>query len=327
MINSFNHINRLLVALAVTIFSLMAYAGHSTAATQTSSGITVSPAFQQVTILPDAQQKTLFFSITNNGSVAQSLSLSVADFNALNESGGLFFVGTIPSDLQKKYGLAKWVELPVKNLTVEPKQTAIVEASILNLPELEAGGHYGALMISIDSANSSNFTNKVGLHPIASSLLFVTKSGGDTHKLSLSKVVSNGNLFLLPSETTLSFSNNGNTHLTPRGIVTITDSKNNIVSKGIINEDSKIILPSNSRNYKVNLNRVSSGPSLGKYKLNVNFRFDGFDKYRTYQQSFMHISLPWIMALLAVTALLFFLIYRGASNYRSWNTPPKQKRK
>src|SRR4051794_27905573 len=75
----------------------------------TPKGITVSPALQQVSIPGDVKDEPITFAITNNEHTTQNLSLSVADFNTLDESGGLFFIGTNPTALQKKYGLAKWI--------------------------------------------------------------------------------------------------------------------------------------------------------------------------------------------------------------------------
>jgi hypothetical protein len=108
------------------------------------TGITISPAFQQVNILASETQHPLQFSITNNQSTAQNLSLSTADFGELSDTGGLFFVGTNPTQQQAKYGLAKWFSLDQSSLILAAHQTQVIRAEILNRTDLAGGGHYGA---------------------------------------------------------------------------------------------------------------------------------------------------------------------------------------
>lgn len=273
-------------------------------------GVTVSPAYQQVTIAPGETAHPVKFRITNNEPLTQTLDLSVQDFNTLGESGGLFFVGTNPTELQKKYGLAKWFSLPFKTLTLQPGQSQVVSGDVLNLPDLSPGGHYGALLLAERSGGTAAQANKITLHPIASSLMFVTKTGGDTHSLKLADVSSHHGLFDLPSSVTLRFQNDGNTHVIPRGLVTITDSSGKVFSKGIINEDSNIVLPQSFRQIYVPLDKVGGAHAIGRYQLRVDFRFDGFNQYREYRSSFIYI--PKFIAAIIVIVLVaaFFILIR-----------------
>jgi hypothetical protein len=307
--NAWRMVNRKrLAALLILLVSnsLSLAIGNNTLAQSNASpqGITVSPAFQMVQIPAGASQQPITFTITNNQPVAQKLDLSVADFNTLNESGGLFFVGTNPTALQKQYGLAKWVSLPANTVTVPARQTYKFQASILNLPTLSAGGHYGALMIALDNGTKPG-SNQVGLHPIASSLLFVTKLDGATYNLSLADVQFKHSLFSLPGNVTLRFQNTGNTHLIPRGVVTITGSKGQLVSKGIINPNSSVILPQAYRRYPITLHQLASAGNIGKYNLRVDFRFDGFDQFRSYQTNF------WILPSYILGLIILIILVLG----------------
>jgi hypothetical protein len=277
--------------------------------TPTPKGITLSPALESVKIQSTEPEHQLTFYITNHKNTPQTINIKTADFNTLDETGGLVFVGSNPTQLQKKYGLASWISLPQSTITVQPNQSANLTAFILNLPSLSSGGHYGALMLQLDgNSGSSSKSNEVSVQPIASSLLFVDKAGGDTHFLSLANVYATHNLFSLPSSVTLRFKNNGNTHLIPRGIITITDPSGKLVSKGVINENSGIILPETYRRYSVPLNKVASSTHPGKYKMHVDFRFDGYEQYRSYQTS-MFLLASWAVAALAVLIVLAALAY------------------
>jgi hypothetical protein len=266
-------------------------------------GVTISPAFQQVSINQDEAEHPVTFRITNNETAARTYDLSAADFNTLGESGGLFFIGTNPTELQKKYGLAKWFSLPEKTITVQPKQTFTLNAKIENLPDLSPGGHYGALMLSQNNQPSGG-QSRVSVHPIASSLMFITKLGGDTHKLDLSGVSLKHSLFTLPSGVTLRFQNTGNTHVVPRGIVTLSTPQGRLISRGVINEDSNIILPQTFRQYSVSLQKVSNAYAVGRYELNVSFRFDGIDQYRSYRQSFYIFPILTLVIILLIFSAL-----------------------
>jgi hypothetical protein len=261
------------------------------AASKLPTGITISPAFAQISIQATESEHPFQFQITNNQNYPVTLSLSSADFNALNDTGGLFFVGSNPTALQKKYGLTKWMSIPSSTITVPAKQTAKVEVSILNQDTLTSGGHYGAVMLSVaENTAASTSQNKISVQPVASLLLFVNKVGGDIYKLNLNNISITRSFFGLPSNTTLRFYNGGNTHLLPRGTINITNSGGKLVSRGIINENSNIVLPETYRRFSTPLIKTSGIGIMGKYKMDVNYRFDGYDQFRTYQTSFFVIA-------------------------------------
>jgi hypothetical protein len=266
------------------------------------TGITISPAFQQVNILASETQHPLQFSITNNQSTAQNLSLSTADFGELSDTGGLFFVGTNPTQQQAKYGLAKWFSLDQSSLILAAHQTQVIRAEILNRTDLAGGGHYGALLINL--GKDKVVPNKITVRPIASSLLFVNKVGGDTHSLKLLDAKASHSLFRLPSSVSLKFQNTGNTHVVPRGLVTITNPSGQLVSKGIVNQDSNIQLPQTSRIFDVTMQSISHSSSAGHYKLTVNYRFDGYANFRTYQTNFLLVPVTDLAALIILVVAL-----------------------
>jgi hypothetical protein len=301
-------IKRLLLA-GLAALVILSGRGHQALAAGP-SGVTVSPAFQQVSIAGGEAAHDINFTVINNEAVPQTFNLSVADFNTLGESGGLFFVGTNPTTLQKKYGLAKWVSLPQDSLTLQPGQSQTITAQVLNLPDLSPGGHYGALMLAAQSPGQAAGSNGVSIHPIASSLLFVTKVGGDTHALGLVKVSSDRNLLKLPSQVALRFHNTGNTHVIPRGVVKLTTAGGKVVSQGVINEDSNIILPETYRQIIVPLSKFDGGNAVTKYHLTVDYRVDGISLFREYRSSFWYIDNGFVAGIIIIAAAALVLAYK-----------------
>jgi hypothetical protein len=201
------------------------------------------------------------------------------------------------------YGLAKWLQLPQKSITLQPKQTQTIQDQILNLPDLSPGGHYGALMLQANNPGSSDVSNKVSVRPIASSLLFITKLGGDTHKLSLSGVIFSRTLFSLPKSVDLRFHNDGNSHVVPRGNVYLRTAGGKLISQGTVNEDSNLVLPETYRQLNVRLHETGGLVPSGKYSLQVDFRFDGIDIFRSYRQDF-YVLQPWTILLVVMILVL-----------------------
>jgi hypothetical protein len=323
---------RITAVLILALLGCFISVSKSTAQTPAKSpkGITLSPALIQTSIESTESEHQLNFQITNNKPVVQTIKISTADFNTLDESGGLVFVGTNPTNLQKKYGLAEWITLSTTSLTLEPGQTAKVSATITNQSTLSPGGHYGALMLTLDDLNQTNAQNKVSVHPIATSLLFVNKSGGDTHRLKLTNVNSSHNIFKLPSEITLRFYNDGNTHLTPRGTIEITDPRGKLVAKGIINENSNLLLPESYRKFSVPIKQISNSPFPGKYKITTNFRFDGYEQIRTYQTSQFLLTpllLLFVLSVVFIAVIAVLFLTKSRIHWAQIFTPKKPFKK
>jgi hypothetical protein len=297
---------------------------------QSPKGITLSPALVQATVQSTESEHQIVFHITNNEPTHQNIKISTADFNTLDESGGLVFVGTNPTHLQKKYGLAEWIALPNTSLSLEPGQTAEISATITNQSTLSPGGHYGALMLTLNDSSQSPTQNKVAVQPIATSLLFVNKVGGDTHRLKLTTVNSNHNIFKLPRDITLRFYNDGNTHLIPRGTIEITDPRGKLVAKGVINENSNLLLPETYRKFSVPLKQISNSVFPGKYKITTNFRFDGYDQIRTYQTSQFLLTpllLLFVLSVVLITIIVVLFLTKSRIHWAQIITPKKPVKK
>jgi hypothetical protein len=286
------------------------------------TGITISPALQEVSINADDSGRDIEFSLTNHYQTAKTVLLTTADFDTLQDTGGLFFIGSNPTELQKKYGLAAWLSLPEPAVVVPAGQTIVIKATVLNQPSLAAGGHYGSLSFSVVGENN-NAGNRVGIKPVASSLIFLTKHGGDTYRLKLDAVQAKHSLLSLPSSVDLKFENSGNTHLVPRGTIEITDSHGKLIKNGVINENSAIILPAKHRTLRVPLQQVSSPTLPGHYKMTVNYRFEGIDDFRTYQASFW-LATPSGLIVILIVLIGGFLAYFYL--FKSHKLPPKIKK-
>jgi len=266
-------------------------------------GVTISPAFQQVSIDANQPQLTFDFSITNNADVSYEFGLSVVDFGSLDETGGVLFVGNGSKALSYRYALSPWVTLEKDRVVVEPHATEKVPVTIDNKESLTPGGHYGAILVT-PTETGANAGRKVQIDQVASSLLFVKKLGGDVYRLELNKLRVRPHIFSLPGSIDVRFQNSGNVHVIPRGLVTLSDSRGRIVKRGIINADSGIVLPESFRSLTVPLEAVGSSWLPGRYKLTTTYRYDDQTSVRTVTSSFVYVNVGFVLLILLLVALV-----------------------
>ena len=240
-------------------------------------GITIYPTQKEIIISSGLVVANTAVTITNNTGARLSGTIKILDFNNLNESGGLFFAQDINSKGQ--YGLANWITLPNGYvISIANGQTLTFPVRIENRADLAPGGHYAAVVIT--SGNVAVGSAKAAFKQELASLLFVKKRGGELYGLQLDSL-SADSMESLPNVVSMSFKNTGNVHVTPRGYITVADPKGKVVSKGIINPDSTLALPSNNKTLKTLLQPVAASKLSGKYKLTAYYRYDDQTEFQT----------------------------------------------
>lgn len=293
----------LLVIFGVLVLGILRGDGNTAyaAPARKISGITISPAFQQIIVTKDQSEKTFDFEITNNTSEPYELSLSTVDFGSLDESGGVLFLGKADKALNYKYGLSQYVTLQQDRVVVEPKATAKVPVTITNKESLTPGGHYGAVLVS--PIQIGNRPTKVQVNQVISSLLFITKQGGEVYKLGLQSYELKTHLFSAPSSMDVRFQNAGNVHVIPRGMITITDPRGRIVKRGYLNEGSAIVLPETFRRLNVPLKTINTAWWPGLYHMTLTYHFDGQDTDQTKELTFTYVNGWYVVSMILLLAL------------------------
>jgi hypothetical protein len=266
-------------------------------------GFSVSPAYGELSVPDDKPQMSYSVKLTNSNATDQLFSLSTVDFGSLDENGGVAFLGVQTSELEHKYGLASWMQLPQTSMQVPAGKTVEVPVVIDNRPSLAPGGHYGAVLATALTAGSGA-KNSVGIKQVLSSLLLVTKQGGLRQHLGLVAQTSDASWWRLPGRVTQRFQNTGNVHLVPRGVVSVKDPFGKEVERTAINEDSKIVLPDSFRRLNSTLIPVGKGWMPGRYTLVASYRYDGTDSTTLVVQRFWYagMALVWLVVALAVLA-------------------------
>lgn len=265
------------------------------------SGITISPFIQKININQNDTKKTYNLNLKNNTPYQKEVDLTVEDFGSLNNTGGVLLEGS--NNYTKKYGLASWITLGTDTVNLGANQSTQVPITIENRSDLTPGGHYGAVIASVNSLKSQS-GDSATINQQLLSLIFADKVGGEHFALNLTKVSNDGNWFHYPHTVTLEFQNPGNVEVTPRGIVELQSSSGKIISRGIINQGSGLILPDSFYDMYVPLNKVGSSlPLPGLYKIVVYYRYDQISNYAKKTSYLNFISLGMYLAILGLIVI------------------------
>lgn len=286
--------------------------------TNKTSGIVISPFLSEAKILANEATKNIHINLTNNTGSKQEFNITALDFGSLQDTGGLVFAGDTADKLTRKYGLANWLRLPQESLSLEAGQTVILTATIVNEATFGPGGHYAAIIMSVKNSSGDDGAT-VTVQQKISALIFATKVGGEIYDLRLEKILPDGNWRQLPKNISLRFKNTGNVHVVPRGTVKLIAPGGSVISKGIINEASSYVLPESSRQLIVQTESVGSmGWSPGTYKVQVDYRYDGYEQFASKSLTIKYYN---IIGLTAFMIFLFAILYGAYKYWRLRHSP------
>lgn len=272
-------------------------------------GLSIGPFLQEVT-LADGQTKSSFMiTVTNTTAVELPLRLTVVDFGAADESGAVNFLPSA-DNLERRYGLASWMQLEKDVLVLKPGTSQQVKVTVTNRTDLSPGGHYGAVVFRLDKVSGAGeIQPKVNFTKAVSTLVLAKKLGGEKRSVTLSSTTWSGPPFFLPSDVKLRFLNNGNIHTVPTGDVTVTDSFGRVLSTGSLNSASTIILPESIRAYKTKLHEQGTLWLPGWVTVTTRYRIVESGPFVTSSSS-VFIATPRSVLVVAVILAVGFAIVR-----------------
>lgn len=288
-------------------------------------GFSITPFFQEINVSKDQNKAPFSVEVKNNTAASMVFRVSVLDFGALDETGGVAFLGQ--SD-NLKYGLASWISLQNDTLVINPGETQILKGDVENKDSLSPGGHYGAIFLKIeDNEKATDEKQSIALDPSFASLLFVRKTGGEIFGLDLKNKDYSRSIFILPDFVGLRFQNPGNVHVTPRGVVGITDPLGRTIQKGIINEQSGLVLPETFRLFTIKMLNLTKAFIPGRYALAVSYRYDGRDDFTLDNNSFIFIPPIFILSILVLIVFGIFIYFYKKEKFNLFKNGYFKKRK
>lgn len=222
-------------------------------AAEQSSMLFISPSFHKVNISEQEERKTVFTKIKNTSSQDLTIQLSVVDINQINGTGRMTLVSANKNSL---YSLKKYITFPEETFALKAQEAKTVPV-IINSSTMNAGGYYGAIVFEARGNNES--VKKSGAVHGISTLLFITKTGDIKPAISVKQIITlKSNIqFSYPNNLEVIFTNKGNVDLIPYGRIEIYDPFNRLLSKGVLNDSSDIVLPGVERTIVAKMDKTA----------------------------------------------------------------------
>ncbi|HXH26954.1 MAG TPA: hypothetical protein VNG90_03585 [Candidatus Acidoferrum sp.] len=275
-------------------------------------GITASPALEQLSLKQG--QSTLSFTtqVTNNTNVAIAVDIHAQDFTSLNQNGGVNFLGSNDNP----HGLASSMHIGTKQLKLEPGQSQTLNFTITDADALSTGGHYGAIVYRILGPDLTPY-NTVTVNQAVTTLVFLTTASQGTQELKLASPVVGRYASTFPTSFEAVFANTGNTQTAARGLIQILDHAKKVVSQGVINADSGLILPGSERLFAVNMRPLTTAYLWpGVYTAKISYHYLGQTTFSVEDETFLYVG--WQQIVLALFALLLLLSGVGILLKKTW---------
>lgn len=300
-------VSKIFVAATSTLFLLIGFLPAIVSAAP--AGVSISPSINEITLGSGLLTSDTKITVTNTTDKAMTVTFSVADVTA-NAKGEVTLQDPQPD---QKTSLAKWMSISPSEPQLLPANGSVtVTVSIANSADMAPGGHYGAVIATVSGSASSG--GKVGLKQQLAANFLATKAGNETYQLTL-RDISAVAFRDVPARIELPFESTGNTHVVPRGTVSIYDSNKRLIAKGVINDGSQVVFPGTDRKISVDLQRLAPLSEHGKFQAVISYRHDKTDQFQTQAVDFTR-GLPWLgRAVTVVATILGVMIIIAVMTY------------
>jgi hypothetical protein len=249
------------------------------------NGITVAPALATINLKTDDDQQMAYIGVKNNYSTPISLT---AQLKGVDQNSGIL---APVKDLDTN--LASLISVAPAYFTLEPEQSINIQISVKNGTQLNPGGNYAALVIK----RADSGFNDVSLQSAISVSLFVIKEQGAQWQLKLNNLHLQRWLWELPTTALVTVSNNGNVVAVPRGYLTVSDNKLNVIyQKGILNEASLSVWPNKQLTMDMPVKTIISSWWPGWRTVTLQYRSTDTEEVQSFSTSLLYLPTGELVA-------------------------------
>jgi hypothetical protein len=267
-------------------------------------GISVEPFLSDLVFEEGEVEKPFVITLSNGSPADIAFDAFAVDFGSLDISAGVAFLGAA-RDIEQSYARASWIALEESTVVVPAEGTAELRGKLVNTAELAPGGHYGSILLTASHPDGLEMgPANVAIDQRISALVFLKKKGGERYSMELTGSESERNIFGMLRAAKLSFKNTGNVHIVPRGQIDVIDPMGRLIAKGIINEDSSIVLPQTTRDIAVRIRSIATAWVPGTYVSRMGYRYDGREAFESFEERRVVVPPAFLAALLVFFALI-----------------------
>jgi hypothetical protein len=244
-----------------------------------------------------------------------------------NETGApitlVFSLRSIKADVYPKLEFERneermlWISTDRDRMTLVQMETGKVKLNYAK--ELSPGGHYVALVAELsDNLTAGDEKSQVVLQGMLVTPIFVrAKDGNRLEQLIVGSIETPSVLWSYPKEVILLITNKGNVESTPFSKISVLNSKGEVISSGIINESSSLLLPSTTRRYASLLESKSDFVLPGRYEIRGMIQTS--ESEVEIRHSFLTLGSWHIYVLVGLTlsVLLLVIVIWRSPNFRN----------
>jgi hypothetical protein len=258
----------------------------------------VSPARQQITINP-GEGSTFAVKFYNLSEIPLSGVVYVSDFVVDSTDGSPRIVEN-NDQANPKYSASKWVTLSQEQITIAANDRAIITGSLSVPAEARPGGRYITVYFEPTIGTPTSVGNDggaTGVSPRIASLLYIRVNGPISENAIISSLFTKSFYEYGPIEVTANIINNGDYHIRPRGVFTLTNAVGGIVEQSSLKEAN--IFPEAMRVFSTT---IGEKWMMGRYKIALSAVYG--EKGRIMERAVYIWVFPWRVALIVLLALI-----------------------
>ncbi len=270
---------------------------------QTNLPLVVYPARNQIEVEPGEKQ-VLTITFYNQSSEPISGYFKIADFIVDNINGEPRLIDDI-NLAPPKYSASNWIKLLYDRATLPANEKIDLQITI-NVPkEANPGGKYAAVFFqtseTLPNKSQSEEQKGTGTALRIASLLYIKVKGQIKEKALISRFFAPYFFEYGPIKIDLDIFNRGDYHITPKGLITLTDIFNKPTDQKLLPE--KNIFPDSLRTYQIELGKKWM---IGKYKVNLEASYGETGQALT---SNLYVWIfPWRVALIILLTLIIVIL-------------------
>lgn len=286
------------------VSSLVNHAGAQQTAGQ---GLEISPPLIDIKADPGQVIKTQL-KVRNVTKDTLIVEAEYNDFVAGGEDGQPKIL--LKGDEQSPYSIKDWLST-IPTATLAPRQQATFDVTISVPKDASPGGHYGVVRYTGTPADTEG--SAVALSASIGTLMLVNVSGDVQQSAKISELFSarDGKKRTMfeygPVGIVTKIENTGNVHIKPKGNIRVSNMFGKKVQDTQFNPNGGNVLPKSTRKFDQSVNKKLM---FGKYKIQADVTYGDDNKIISQTASFWVIPYKLILIVIALIALLIFLLTR-----------------
>lgn len=283
----------------------------------TANTLKISPVRTDVTVDP-GKTKIVKVTVTNPSSEKVTVRVIQNDLVAdKNKEDGTPAIYLDETEYAESHSLKRFMT-PVENVTLEGKESKVVNVELKIPANAEPGGYFGVVRFAPANPDEGG---QVNVSASLASLILLTVSGDAPEKLDLTEFAIKQNnrtkSFFVNSDNvvvTARFQNTGAVQAGPFGKILVTKGDDVVYETDFNNKDQRdMVLPDSARRWTIPVDDISA---FGKYTVNATFTYGSENKTIDVSESFWVIPRNVIIAAIAGLILLVGAIVAGVMYFR-----------